>query len=131
MHVPRSWTEGTARCQIAGIPDTVSFVTKPAPAARMIGRALDAGVPASWVVGDEICLPRRRPRRRTRSPSLAGRADAAHLQRDSGPVQRACRPARPRHDPPAPLVPSATPPPGPNPDQPLPATSRSGMKLES
>lgn len=36
------------------MPDTVGFTTKPALAARMIGRALDAGVPASWVAGDEV-----------------------------------------------------------------------------
>ncbi|GGV05211.1 transposase [Streptomyces filipinensis] len=54
LYVPRSWTEDTARCQAAGIPDTVGFATKPALAARMIGRALDAGVPASWVAGDEV-----------------------------------------------------------------------------
>ncbi len=54
LYVPRSWTEDTARCRAAGIPDTVGFATKPALAARMIGRALDAGVPASWVAGDEV-----------------------------------------------------------------------------
>jgi hypothetical protein len=54
LYVPRSWAQDTARCQAAGIPDTVSFATKPALAARMIGRALDAGVPASWVAGDEV-----------------------------------------------------------------------------
>jgi SRSO17 transposase len=54
LYVPRSWTEDTARCQAAGIPDTVGFATKPALAARMIGRALHACVPASWVAGDEV-----------------------------------------------------------------------------
>ncbi|WP_330436306.1 IS701 family transposase [Streptomyces sp. NBC_00825] len=54
LYVPRSWTEDTVRCRAAGIPDTVGFATKPALAARMIGRALDAGVPASWVAGDEV-----------------------------------------------------------------------------
>jgi SRSO17 transposase len=54
LYVPRSWTEDPDRCRAAGIPDTVGFATKPALAARMIGRALDAGVPASWVAGDEV-----------------------------------------------------------------------------
>ncbi|MEV8569832.1 IS701 family transposase [Streptomyces sp. NPDC051322] len=54
LYVPRSWTDDTARCQAAGIPDTVGFATKPALAARMIGRALDADVPVSWVAGDEV-----------------------------------------------------------------------------
>ncbi|MFC0437855.1 transposase [Kutzneria buriramensis] len=30
------------------------FATKPALASRMIGRALDGGVPAGWVAGDEV-----------------------------------------------------------------------------
>lgn len=54
LYVPRSWTEDPARCRAAGIPDAVGFTTKPALAARMIGRALDAGVAASWVAGDEV-----------------------------------------------------------------------------
>jgi SRSO17 transposase len=54
LYVPRSWTEDAARCRAAGIPDAVGFATKPALAARMIGRALDAGVLASWVAGDEV-----------------------------------------------------------------------------
>ncbi|MFB8267417.1 IS701 family transposase [Streptomyces sp. NPDC055955] len=54
LYIPRSWAEDAARCKQAGIPDTVGFATKPALAARMIGRALDAGVPASWVAGDEV-----------------------------------------------------------------------------
>lgn len=54
LYLPRSWTEDTARCRAAGIPDSVAFPTKPALAARMIGRALDAGVCASWVAGDEV-----------------------------------------------------------------------------
>ena len=45
--LPRSWIEDTARCRAAGIPGSVAFATKPALAARMIGRALDAGVCAS------------------------------------------------------------------------------------
>jgi DDE superfamily endonuclease len=32
----------------------VRFATKPALARRMLARALDAGVPASWVAGDEV-----------------------------------------------------------------------------
>ncbi|MFF0001088.1 IS701 family transposase [Streptomyces avermitilis] len=54
LYVPRSWTEDTVRCRVAGIPDTVGFATKPALAVRMVGRALEAGVPASWVAGDDV-----------------------------------------------------------------------------
>lgn len=54
LYVPRSWTRDAARCQAAGIPERVRFATKPALAARMIGRALDADVLVSWVAGDEV-----------------------------------------------------------------------------
>jgi hypothetical protein len=40
--------------QAAGVPDQVGFATKPRLAAAMICRALDAGVPAAWVTGDEV-----------------------------------------------------------------------------
>lgn len=54
LYVPRSWTEHTARCRAAGIQETVSLATKPALVTRKIGRALNAGVPVSWVAGDEV-----------------------------------------------------------------------------
>jgi len=54
LYIPRSWTEDRQRCASAGIPEQIGFVTKPALAARMITRALDSGVPARWVAGDEV-----------------------------------------------------------------------------
>ncbi len=42
------------RLQAAGVPDQAGFATKPALATKMIIRALDAGVPAAWVAGDEV-----------------------------------------------------------------------------
>ena len=54
LYLPRSWTEDPARCAAAGVPDDVAFATKPALAAAMIARALDAGMQARWVAGDEI-----------------------------------------------------------------------------
>jgi SRSO17 transposase len=54
LYVPRSWTRDPDRCQAAGVPDQVGFTTKPALATAMLCRALDAGVPASWVTGDEV-----------------------------------------------------------------------------
>ncbi len=38
----------------AGVPEDVGFVTKPQLAKSMLKRALEAGVPASWVTGDEV-----------------------------------------------------------------------------
>jgi SRSO17 transposase len=54
LYLPKSWTADAGRCQAAGIPAGTVFATKPKLAREMIGRALDAGVPASWVAGDEV-----------------------------------------------------------------------------
>jgi SRSO17 transposase len=53
LYLPRSWTDDRDRCREAGIPDDVQFATKPELARLMLGRALDAGVPAAWVTADE------------------------------------------------------------------------------
>ena len=54
LYLPKTWTEDRERCAEAGIGDDVAFATKPELAIRMLSRALDAGVPASWVTGDEV-----------------------------------------------------------------------------
>lgn len=54
LYLPRSWTEDPARMAEAGVPGDVGFATKPALAAKMIGRALDGQVRAGWVAGDEV-----------------------------------------------------------------------------
>ncbi|MFI7068650.1 IS701 family transposase, partial [Kribbella sp. NPDC050124] len=54
LYLPKSWTTDADRCRAAGVPDEVKFATKPALAREMITRALDAGVPAGWVAGDEV-----------------------------------------------------------------------------
>jgi SRSO17 transposase len=53
LYLPRSWTEDPARCRAARVPAEVSFRTKPQLARVMLQRALDAGVPTSWVTADE------------------------------------------------------------------------------
>jgi SRSO17 transposase len=54
LYLPQVWTQDRDRCAGAGIPDGVGFATKPELAMRMLTRALDAGVPAGWVTGDEV-----------------------------------------------------------------------------
>jgi SRSO17 transposase len=54
LYLPKSWISDPSRCRVAGIPEDVAFATKPALATEMIGAALDAGVPAAWVAGDEV-----------------------------------------------------------------------------
>jgi SRSO17 transposase len=53
LYLPRSWTEDRERCRAAGVPDDAGFATKPELARAMLGRVLDAGVPAAWVTADE------------------------------------------------------------------------------
>lgn len=54
LFVPQAWFADRERCRRAGIPDEVVHRTKPRLALEMIERALDAGVTAAWVTGDEV-----------------------------------------------------------------------------
>jgi SRSO17 transposase len=54
VYLPKSWTTDPARCAQAGVPEGRSFATKTELARQMIVRALDAGMPAGWVAGDEV-----------------------------------------------------------------------------
>lgn len=53
LYLPASWTDDRDRCRAAGVPDEVGFATKPQQAQAMLERAFAAGVPFSWVTGDE------------------------------------------------------------------------------
>jgi SRSO17 transposase len=53
LYLPEKWTDDRERCRQAGIGDEVAFATKPELARVMIGRAVKAGVPFSWVTADE------------------------------------------------------------------------------
>jgi SRSO17 transposase len=54
LYLPESWTDDPARCRAARVPEQVEFRTKPQLAQLMLERALDAGVPATWVTADEV-----------------------------------------------------------------------------
>lgn len=55
LYLPRKeWCENSDRRAETSIPEKVAFATKPALADRMIERALDAGLPCAWVLGDEV-----------------------------------------------------------------------------
>jgi SRSO17 transposase len=54
LYLPKAWIDDRTRCAEAGIGPEVPFRTKPELALAMLTRALDAGVPAGWVTGDEI-----------------------------------------------------------------------------
>ncbi len=53
LYLPKSWAADRDRCGEAAVPDDVEFATKTDLARTMLGRALDAGVPAPWVTADE------------------------------------------------------------------------------
>jgi SRSO17 transposase len=54
LYLPRSWTNDPERCRAARVPAEVPFRTKPQLARVLLERAVEAGVPASWVTADEV-----------------------------------------------------------------------------
>ena len=54
LYLPKAWAQDRPRCEQAAVAQGVEFATKPELAIGMLTRALDAGVPASWVTGDEV-----------------------------------------------------------------------------
>ncbi|MDC9598585.1 IS701 family transposase, partial [Xenorhabdus anantnagensis] len=54
LYLPEQWTDNRPRCKSAGIPDSVTFATKPQLAQQMLERALDAGVSCRWVTADTV-----------------------------------------------------------------------------
>ncbi|MBK8078552.1 MAG: IS701 family transposase [Kineosporiaceae bacterium] len=54
LYLPVAWTGDSDRMNTAGVPEEVTFATKPALAEQMITRTLDAGLEAAWVAGDEV-----------------------------------------------------------------------------
>jgi len=54
LYLPKVWAEDRERRAEARVGEEVEFATKPELAMAMIARALEAGVPASWVAGDEV-----------------------------------------------------------------------------
>lgn len=54
VYLSREWAENWERRAEAGVPEAVTFQTKPQLARMMLERAIEAGVPASWVTGDEV-----------------------------------------------------------------------------
>src|SRR4051794_4111288 len=54
LYLPEAWAGDAERRRAAKVPGDVPFLTKPAIARAMLARALDAGVPCEWVLGDEV-----------------------------------------------------------------------------
>jgi SRSO17 transposase len=54
LYLPKGWCEDSERREAAGVPDEVKFATKPALANQMITDALNSGMPAGAVAGNEV-----------------------------------------------------------------------------
>jgi SRSO17 transposase len=54
LYLPKVWADDPARRAAAHVPQQIAFATKPHLARAMIERAIAAGVPFAWVVGDSI-----------------------------------------------------------------------------
>jgi hypothetical protein len=54
LYLPEGWAADAARRAEAGVPPSVRFATKGTLAKAMLQRAVAAGVPAAWVVGDTV-----------------------------------------------------------------------------
>lgn len=52
LYIPEDWFADEERCRQAGIPETVTFKSKPKMALEMIQDATEAGVKYKWVTGD-------------------------------------------------------------------------------
>ncbi len=54
LYLPKAWTDDPGRLAAAHVPSEVAFATKPRLAVQMIGRAIAANIPFSWVVADTV-----------------------------------------------------------------------------
>jgi SRSO17 transposase len=54
LYLPESWCRDRARCDEAGVPEGVTFATKPQLARKMLQRAFQAGCQPAFVLADEV-----------------------------------------------------------------------------
>jgi SRSO17 transposase len=54
LYLPEEWAKDKERRERAGVPEEIGMRTKPEMAKEMLGRALDDGVEAAWVVADSV-----------------------------------------------------------------------------
>ena len=54
LYLPEEWASDGERRERAGVPEEIGMRTKPELAKEVLGRALDAGVEAAWVVADSV-----------------------------------------------------------------------------
>ena len=54
LYLPKDWIEDAERRRMVGVPDDVTFATKPKIGVAMVAAAIEAGVPCAWVLGDAV-----------------------------------------------------------------------------
>ncbi|HEV7372245.1 IS701 family transposase [Arenibaculum sp.] len=54
LYLPEDWTADEARRRAAGIPEDITFATKPKLGRAMLERAVAAGLPCAWVTADSV-----------------------------------------------------------------------------
>jgi len=62
LYLPEEWAADRERCRGAGVPEEVTFTTKPNQAWQMLRRAVEHEVPFAWVTADTIYGDYRRMR---------------------------------------------------------------------
>ena len=54
LYLPRVWADDGGRRREAGVPEEAAFRTKPQLAQEMLERAVESGIPFSWITEDEV-----------------------------------------------------------------------------
>jgi len=54
VYLPKRWAQDLPRRRAAGIPDDLSFSTKPQLAMDQLDRLVAAGLPVRWAAFDEV-----------------------------------------------------------------------------
>ena len=54
LYLPEAWAQDESKRTKAGVPEEITFVTKPQMACELIAAALDAGAPCAWVLADAL-----------------------------------------------------------------------------
>ena len=54
LYLPEAWAQDESRRAKAGVPEEITFATKPEIARDLIAAALDAGAPCAWVLADAL-----------------------------------------------------------------------------
>lgn len=54
LYLPADWSADDERREAAGVPDDITFATKPQQAAQMVATAIECGIRARWFAADEV-----------------------------------------------------------------------------